>query len=466
MTRLPIRLRLTLAFAIAMAAVLAAMGAFVYIRVSDALVSSVDQSLRRQATETAIRLRQGGALAEQDKGEGTGLAQLLDPSGHVVRSTAPAGAAPLTRPPEEARATLKSTRLPGRNDEWRLFAQPIHVEGKPYWLVLGRSLQSRDETLHHLFRGFVIAGPLALLIASLAGYGLAAAALRPVEGMRRRAAAISAQIPGRRLPVPHAVDEISRLAATLNDMLERLEAAFAHEQRFVADASHELRTPLALLRTELELALRRPRSREELETALRSAAEDTERLSRLAEDLLLIARADQGALPLRRERVEPRELLPRVAARLAARMAAHGRELRVNETSTTTALDADPARLEQALGNLVENSLLHGAGTITLSAHSRGTLVELHVLDEGSGFTQEFLPRAFDRFSRGDEARGRGGTGLGLSIVELVARAHGGSAGARNRPSGGADVWIAVPAVGRERGDGHVEPRLTGAPTA
>src|SRR6185295_11086518 len=119
--------------------------------------------------------------------------------------------------------------------------------------------------------------------------------------------------------VPPARDEVSRLAETLNDMIGRLEAAFEHERRFLADASHELRTPLALLRTELELALRRPRSRNELEDALRSAADETERLTRLAEDLLLIARSDRGSLPIRRERVSARELLSDVADRFGRR---------------------------------------------------------------------------------------------------------------------------------------------------
>jgi len=179
--------------------------------------------------------------------------------------------------------------------------------------------------------------------------------------MRRRAAAITASTPGSRLPVPGSHDEVSRLAETLNDMLGRLEAAFEHERRFLADASHELRTPLALLRTELELALRRPRSREELEQALRSAAEETERLTRLAEDLLLIARSDQGSLPIRRERLSARGVLTDVADRFAGRAAELGRTLAV-EPGEDAALDADPARLEQAIGNLVDNALTHGRG--------------------------------------------------------------------------------------------------------
>ncbi len=201
--------------------------------------------------------------------------------------------------------------------------------------MVARSLEPREETLKRLFRELLIAGPLALLLASLAGYGLAAAALRPVEAMRRRAAAVTAAAPGR-LPVPPAKDEVSRLATTLNDMLARLQGAFEHERRFVSDASHELRTPLALLRTELELALRRPRSPAELEEALRSAAEETERLSRLAEDLLLIARADQGALPIRREAVPAAEVLAPVAARFTTRTRQLGRSVRTEDTDASS----------------------------------------------------------------------------------------------------------------------------------
>jgi signal transduction histidine kinase len=243
--------------------------------------------------------------------------------------------------------------------------------------------------------------------------------------------------------VPPAGDEISRLAQTLNEMLARLQAAVEHERRFVADASHELRTPLALLRTELDLALRRPRSHEELESALRSAADETQRLSRLAEDLLLIARADQGLLPIRTEVVAAEDLLADAATRFASRASSVGREVRVLETDLRAV--ADPLRVGQALVNLVDNALTHGAGTVELRAEERGDLVELHVSDEGPGFSPGFRDRAFDRFSRADEARSGAGSGLGLSIVELVAGAHGGSAGLGDSASGGADVWISLP---------------------
>jgi signal transduction histidine kinase len=262
--------------------------------------------------------------------------------------------------------------------------------------------------------------------------------------MRARAADITASKPGQRLPVPEARDELSRLASTLNEMLARLEAAFEHERRFVDDASHELRTPLTMLRTELELALRQRRSRAELEAALQSAAEETEWLNRLADDLLLIARSDQGRLPVRPQQLDTREVLDTVAERFGATAAAHGRQIVVAPGQSIPVV-ADRMRLEQALGNLVANALRYGAGGVGLRAAVEDGTVELHVTDDGRGFAPDFIPRAFDRFSRADAVRATGGSGLGLAIVALIAEAHGGSAGVANRPTGGADAWIALP---------------------
>jgi two-component system OmpR family sensor kinase len=203
-------------------------------------------------------------------------------------------------------------------------------------------------------------------------------------------------------------------------MLGRLEAGMARERRFVADASHELRTPLALLSTELELARRRPRSSAELVAALDSAAEEVDRLVRLAEDLLVLARADERSLALQREPIDVRELLETVAGRF-------GGEPKVSAPDGETIV-GDRVFLEQALSNLVDNARRHGAGTILLEAEKVDGRLLLHVRDEGPGFPPELLPRAFDRFTRADEARERGGAGLGLAIVAAIARAHDGRA--------------------------------------
>jgi signal transduction histidine kinase len=262
--------------------------------------------------------------------------------------------------------------------------------------------------------------------------------------MRRVAADISAASQGRRLPLSRPDDEIRRLGETLNKMLARLESALAREREFVADASHELRTPLALLKTELELAVRQPRSPEELQSALRSAVEEVDRLAQLAEDLLAIARSDRGTLPIRPAPLKVAELFADVVHRFEARAAAAGRRIEVDDPGDL-ALVADGLRLEQALGNLVDNALRHGSGTIRLAAIEREGQVETHVTDEGKGFPAEFLGHAFERFSQADKSRRSGGAGLGLAISEVIARAHGGWAQAQNHAAGGADTWLSLP---------------------
>ena len=449
--RLPIRLRLTLSFAVVMAAVLAATGAFVYLRLESDLDHGIDQALRARAAELAHSVGSGAAVQpspQVDEADET-FAQVLASDGRVVSSPAQLRSRPLLTPAQLRRARLGTVRVeraerPGLEEPARLLATPADGEGGSRVLVVGATLDDRDEALSGLAAVLLVGGPVALVLASLAGYALAAAALRPVESMRRTAAEVSLTTPGTRLPVPPARDEIARLGETLNQMLGRQEAAFERERTFVGDASHELRTPLAILRTELELALRGGRSAAELETAVRSAAEQTDRLNQLAEDLLLIARFEQDRLPVRLEVVPASGLLDRMRDRFAGRAAAADRQITVDGPPDLQ-LVADPLRLEQALGNLLENALRYGAGDMEIEVERREAKIRVHVRDRGPGFPPAFLPDAFQRFSRGDAGRTGGGAGLGLAIVAAIAHAHGGECGAGNRDGGGADVWLSVP---------------------
>jgi two-component system OmpR family sensor kinase len=428
--RLPIRIRLTLAFAIAMAVVLAILGLFLYVRFRDALDEQLDQSLRTRAQAAAI-LAPGRRVGDDES-----FVQVL--GGGV--------AGPLT--PDEAERARRESFFVERERVSGLDEGPIRLfvtEANGAVVVAGASLDDRDEAVSALLTQLAIAGPIALLLASLAGYALAGAALRPVEAMRQRAQEISARVDGDRLPEPEGGDEIGRLARTLNEMLARLEAGLERERRFVAEASHELRTPLASLKAELELALRRPRSSEELRHAIGSAAEETDRLAALAEDLLVLARSDEGELRVERRPLRARELLETVARRYAARADEAGRPLAV-EAPPALEGSGDPALLEQAVGNLVDNALRYGSGTVRLEASAENGSLALAVSDEGAGFAPDFLPRAFERFSRADGLRARGSTGLGLAIVDAIAQAHGGSASAGNSVSGGARVTVTVPA--------------------
>jgi two-component system OmpR family sensor kinase len=435
-----------------MALVLTATGLFLYLRLEAELDRSIDHGLRSRADEISALVRRSSAGFGESRGSGLSnreqsFAQILDTRGRVVDST---DAGPLLTASELTRAQKQTlfvnhASVPGIDDEEiRLLATPVQTAEQDLIVVVGTSLEDHNEAVGNLGKLLLIGGPVALLLASLAGYGVASASLRPVERMRRRAAAVSAAKSGQRLPVPPANDEIGRLGETLNAMLGRLETAFNRERALVADASHELRTPLAVLKTELELALRGGRSVEELEAALRSAVEETDRVIQLAEDLLVIARSDQGKLPVRLAPVEVGEVFADVRERFATRSRETKRTL-VADSPDGLRLRADPLRLRQALGNMVDNALRYGNGTVRLSASASNGNVELHVSDEGPGFPPDFLDSAFERFSRADDSRARGGTGLGLAIVAAIARAHGGKAGATNRPGSGADVWLALP---------------------
>lgn len=438
-----------------MAVVLTATGLFVYLRMQAELDASVDDNLRVRADEVTALVSQSDSglresrrsrLSEQEES----FAQILAADGRVVDSP-PGARAPILSRSELVRARRRTVlvdhaSVPGVSDnEVRLLATPLRAQDRNLIVVVGASLEDRNDALSSVLRLLLIGGPAALLLASAGGYGVASASLRPVERMRRRAAAVSAAEPGRRLPVPPADDEIGRLGQTLNAMLARLETALNRERSFVSDASHELRTPLAVLKTELDLAIRSGRSVEELEAAVRSAAEETDRLVQLAEDLLVIARSDQGKLPVRLTDVDVTGVLADVRERFVVRSGQMRRPL-VAEAADGIRLTADPLRLRQALGNMVDNALRYGHGTVRLSARDCGGQVELHVSDEGPGFPQEFLKSAFERFTRADDGRARGGTGLGLAIVEAIATAHRGKAEAANRPGGGADVWLTLPA--------------------
>jgi signal transduction histidine kinase len=335
-------------------------------------------------------------------------------------------------------------QVAGLDEPSRFLATAIARAGEPEVLVVGTTTGDRSETLASFRDELLIAGPVALLLATGVGYLLAGISLREVEAMRKRAADISVATAGERLPVPPARDELRRLAETLNEMLARLEAGLERERGFVADAGHELRTPLARLRTELELALRGSNGPDELRKAVRGASLEADRLSQLAEGLLLIARADRGELPLRLEAVEAQDILAAVATRFEWRASELEKAVDV-AGQPGLRVRGDQMRLEQALGNLVDNALRYGGESIELYAAAHDGVVELHVRDDGPGFPAEFLGRAFERFSRPDEARSGGGAGLGLSIVRTMVEAHGGSVHATNRATNGADVWLSLP---------------------
>ena len=330
----------------------------------------------------------------------------------------------------------------------RVAAAPLG--GHPGWVaVAAGSLETYEATQSQVARELAVGGVVFTAVAGLGAYGLARAALSPVERLRRQVAAVSERGRGRQaVEVPATRDEVAALAGTMNDLLGRLQRALARQRAFVADASHELRNPLAVLRGELELAARPGRGPAELAAAVRSAGAEAERLARLTDDLLLLARSDEDRFGLRLERTDIGALLGRSAELAGSRLAAAGVTGRVDVPPGTYA-DVDPDRIRQAVDNLVGNALRFAprGSVIVLAARAAGRDLEIEVSDDGPGFPAGFLPHAFERFARPDSGRSRGdgGTGLGLAIVRAIAVAHGGVATAANKPGGGAVVRLRLP---------------------
>jgi two-component system OmpR family sensor kinase len=446
--RLPIRLRLTTAFAGVLASVLAVGGLVLFTEFRGDFDGVINESLNSRAADAAALVANGkpqGALTRSRER----LAQVYDPHGALVASTPALAHTHLLTAGEARRAgegLLRLGRVETPAGAARVRARAADTAGAPLVVAVAEPLDRRDRALDRLAELLLIVGPLALLLATYAGHQVAGAALRPVERMRARAEQITERDTAERLPVPAATDEIAALGHTLNELLARLDGAVVRERRLLADASHELRTPLSVLLAEVQVALRGERDVHELRAALESVENEARRLSRLADDLLVLARADQGRLPVRPEPLDAHELLSAAAGRAAAAAAAAERNI-ATDAAAHVLLLADPDRAAQALDNLVANALAHGDGEVKLAANVVAGTVELHVTDEGRGFPDALLERAFERFSRADPARSGGGTGLGLPIVATIAHAHGGDAGARNLPGSGADVWLSMPAA-------------------
>jgi len=456
----PLRLRLALIVAAGLTALLVASG-FAFVRqLRDSLTASIDTALWSQRHALLVSRPVPVTRGRHSLGTLPGGTQLLTAGGTVLAWSADdaddGGSRPLLTPAQAARARrgpLWLTRsYPGAENPVRLLAFPLPSGSRAAVAVVSSSTELLDEAVDHVEEGFLFGGPVVVVGGAFAGWLLTGAALRPVERMRRQAAQATAAgaVPGGGpvLDVPATRDEIAALARTMNELLERLRTAVARERAFVADAGHELRTPLSILRTELELAARPGRTREELSEAIRSAAEETDRLARLAEGLLLLAR-EQDERFLHRERVGVRAVLEASIAGLQVRAQARQARITLDVGPRDLTATWDEDLMRQVLANLIDNALRHGPrhGTIRVSAAGFAGRVVLRVEDNGPGFPDDFLPRAFERFSRADAARGSadGGAGLGLAIVDLIVRAHGGRVQAGNRPEGGAVVTAEIP---------------------
>jgi two-component system OmpR family sensor kinase len=452
---LPIKARLTVAFAASMAVVLAGLGVFVYQRTGSDLLDTINAGLRSRAELLATDIQHRGpalanvepTLIESDEV----FAQIADASGRILQSSSIISgqrllsAASIRSVGAAGKAGYADRRLAGIDGTARVLAVPVATARGRFVVMVGAALADRQEELAGLAKTIAFAGAGAICLISLGAWLAVTGALRPVEKMRRQAAAISAWDPGRRLLVSAGKDELALLSGTLNQMLERIEESVDRERQLVDRASHELRTPLAIQRMDLDLAVSGPQTVAELRAALDSVSQENTHLTRLTEDLLVLARARRGALPIRRVDISLAELL--AGARRRAEMVARARA-RISFTAADARVRVDPVWFGQAIGNLIDNSVRHTppGGQIAVRADRRDGMLVLTVDDTGHGFPQAFLDGAFTPLAHtaADPERGRRPAGLGLAVVQTIASAHGGRAWAENLPGGGARVTIAT----------------------
>jgi two-component system, OmpR family, sensor kinase len=460
-----IRLRVALVFTLVLAFAVA-LGSWLLIsQLSSQLQTALDTTVKAQLApyRSARSVTQTRFFGVPDNS----VAQVISPSGKVIVNRAEDTTGPILNPAQVKRARTGLTATAG-DERYRFFAAPVGRTGAI--AVVGVSTEGQvSKPLSNQITALVIAGALFVLLGALGAYWLAAAALSPVERMRRQVASLSAQDAAVGVQVPRTKDELAALAGTMNDLLVRLHEALARQRGFVADASHELRTPLAVLGAELELAQRPGRSKEDLARAVSSAEDEVARLTRLTNDLLMLAGSDEGRLPVRLTPTDLRPVLERCTERAGFRAAEAGISC-VIDAPDFLVIPVDGEKIGQAVDNLIDNALRFApAGSvITVSASARGAGegsgtgrtgsswggggAVIEVADAGPGFPPEFLPYAFERFRRPDTGRARsdGGSGLGLAIVAAIARAHGGTASARNRETGGAVVTLDLPARGED----------------
>ena len=443
-----LRVRLALLFAACAAVAIAVAGVAFVVQLRAGVDASLDPGLRSRVRAITEELATGDGFRA---GPADQILQVIAADGRVLAASPGVADLTLLDPAQlrRARAGEDSFIAPVAGDRSRLLATTVSAAGQRLLVIVGTGTDVSDAAVARARSALLLGGPPAVALVGLGAWLLAGATLRPVERMRREAAEISDRDTRRRLALPRTQDEIAALAVTFNGLLGRLQGALERERAFVADAGHELRTPLTMLRGELELAARPGRTAESLRSAVMRAAEDTDRLIRIAEDLLLLARADSGQSFLDPRDVGLGNLLTAAVRGAQTWAATRGVTVTVRCPQDLT-VRADPDRIRQVVDNLLENAARHSppGGQVTLTAAAqRHGYVLLEVRDQGAGFPIAFLPLAFERFQRADGGRPRdsGGTGLGLAIVAAIVRAHGGRATAANAPAGGAVVSVELP---------------------
>ncbi len=455
-----VRVRLTVWYAAMMAVVLVALSVITYFifwqstvqrtdanlsELSDAFLTTLKAEMRDVSGPDSVQLAGLTAIAEhrfQDH-----VFAILDSSGKVVVSSQEVSAAGAAQ--DAGIATLLSSSSFGKfvaaadraprafgkvregQAHYRGFARRFELEGKKFELVILQSLRQQEEMLDGVTETFAWVIPISLLLASASGYFLARKSLAPVVAMSSQAGKIGAENLHERLAVHNEKDELGRLALSFNELLDRLGQSFERQKRFMADASHELRTPVAILRGESEVALSKPsRASEEYRESIETLHHESQRLTRIVEDLFTLTRADAGQYPLQSSDFYLDELVGECVH--SARTLARAKRItlscgKMNESP----IQADESLLRRMILNLLDNAIKYTpeGGKVSVSCEQAGAEYALAISDTGIGVPEELRPRIFERFVRADKARSRsgedgGGAGLGLSISLWIVEAH------------------------------------------
>jgi heavy metal sensor kinase len=465
-----LRWRLTGWYVLLLAAILALFSSGVYLAVRQLLVENVDQMLQHQARLVAQAI-------DEDDGVLTLTQDVLLPDvrdqQHFTRiyradqslSFSDGGAgAQIPAVPDALANALSGRQHLGEvqlgTTTLRVASFPVSDEGRIAGVLqVGVALRGIEETMRTLLQVLLVLAPAMLLIASGGGWFLANRALAPIDQITRTAERISVENLSRRIGVQGLDDEVGRLARTFDTMLARLEAAFARQRQFTADASHELRTPLTAIIGRIDVALGWPGSVEGYQATLRSVREQMVRLTRLSNDLLWLARIDSQPSTLPAEPIDLSSILPAVAAQLEP--LAHAQRV----TLTLPAIPplvvvGNEDQLIRLFLNLLDNAIRYTplGGLIALAISSDAGQVAVRVRDTGPGIAPEHLPHLFDRFYRADRGRSRaeGSSGLGLAIAQGIAQAHGGGISVASTPGAGSTFTVWLPRADREPNGAHL----------
>jgi heavy metal sensor kinase len=455
-----VRVRLTLWYAGALALSLIAFALVIYYAAGNIFHERQDESLRSTAQTVASAyveefaethsVPKAGEVVLAEITFPNRYVQLTDNTGNPIAASANLSGSSITIPATalaEARARgFSHTTVNGL----RVTVVPLSSDQALGYAAVAEPLSVIEDGLRELRRDLVWGVFLVLLLASGGGYFLARKSLAPVASMNSQTQRISAENLSARLDVTNSRDELGRLAATINDLLARLENSFKEQQRFIADASHELRTPLAVLRGETEVALGKTRTAEEYQQSLTLIQDEAERLSRIVEDLFILARQPINTrAALNKERVSLNDAV-RDCARAAQVLAMQkGVRLKLENDSPSIALNGDEELIRRMLLNLLDNAVKYTpeGGEISLALARQNGSAEIVVSDTGIGIPEAAQPRVFDRFYRVDKARARamGGAGLGLSIAQWIVEVHGGAISLASTPGHGSTFTVVLP---------------------